>query len=73
MNDKTAATMRCNQCSCYWSEDDLVTGYDAKDGEASLACPECGTDHYLMDLTKFESPGRPAYVAGGNGAAVRGW
>ncbi|MGN7869595.1 hypothetical protein [Paracoccus sp. 22332] len=43
-------TVRCNNCMTDWSEDDLEGRNCAVDGEPCQACPNCGTDHHLMDL-----------------------
>ncbi len=44
-------TIRCNQCMQELDEWDLVPALDAEDGEPiSEACPNCLTDHYLMDM-----------------------
>lgn len=47
---ETCSTCRCNQCGWSGDEYDLVMANDTEDGElTNAACPQCRTDHYLMD------------------------
>lgn len=43
-------TVRCNNCMTDWREDDLEGRNCAVDREPCQACPNCGTDHHLMDI-----------------------
>lgn len=50
--------VKCTQCEWTGSEDDLVLVWegDEEDGEWIKACPNCKTDHNLMDTDMILVP-----------------
>lgn len=56
-------TVRCNQCNWRGEEADLVMANDTQDGElTNAACPDCQTDHYLMDFPEQSEQWAPDLI-----------
>lgn len=48
--------IRCNMCGWEGGELDLLRCDCSEDGGRCDGCPDCETDHYLMDLDMEEVP-----------------
>lgn len=46
--------IRCNRCLWHGDEDSLIRCEDASGDGTADACPNCRTDHFLMDLNGTE-------------------
>lgn len=53
---KELEMIRCNMCGWEGGELDLLRCDCSEDGGRCDGCPDCETDHYLMDLDMEEVP-----------------